>query len=92
MNYKPINLSKKLSLIREHFSPRIAAQLNDYYFKLCKFKGDFVWHKHTDTDEAFYVIEGDMRIDFRDGYVQLKAGELYVVPRGIEHKPSAENE
>ncbi len=66
--------------------------MNDYQFKLVKIEGDFVWHHHADTDEVFIVIEGDMKIDFRDGYVKLSEGELYVVPRGMEHKPSSENE
>ena len=66
--------------------------MNDYHFKLVKFKGDFVWHQHDDTDETFIVLEGKMRIDFRDGSVELKAGEMFVVPKGVEHKPFAEDE
>ena len=66
--------------------------MNDYHIKLGRFQGDFVWHSHAETDEAFLVIEGEMRIDFRDGSVNLKAGEMYVVPRGVEHKPYAEHE
>ena len=66
--------------------------MNDYHFKLVKFQGDFVWHSHADTDEAFIVIEGQMSIDFRDGRVDLKAGEMFVVPKGVEHKPFAERE
>ena len=92
MNYIPINLEGKLDKFSEHFSPKIIAQMNDYHFKLCKFQGDFVWHKHTDTDETFLVLEGEMHIDFRDGKVLLKTGEMFVVPKGIEHKPFAKDE
>lgn len=92
MEHSPINFKEKLGKFSEHFSPKIIAQMNDYHFKLSKFVGEFVWHKHEDTDEAFIVIEGKMRIDFRDGKVELKAGEMFVVPRGIEHKPFAESE
>ena len=66
--------------------------MNDYQFKIVKLEGDFVWHSHADTDEAFFVIEGELRIDFRDGDVTIRPGELYVVPKGIEHKPFAAHE
>ena len=66
--------------------------MNDYQFKLAKLEGDFIWHSHADTDEAFFVIEGELRIDFRDGAVTIRPGELYVVPKGVEHKPFAEHE
>jgi mannose-6-phosphate isomerase-like protein (cupin superfamily) len=66
--------------------------MNDYQFKIVKLEGDFVWHHHDDTDETFIVIEGRLRIDFRDGPVHLSAGEMYVVPKGVEHKPYAERE
>lgn len=66
--------------------------MNDYQFKLVKIEGDFVWHKHQDTDEAFIVLEGNLRIDFRDGCVDLSKGEMYVVPQGVEHKPYAKRE
>jgi mannose-6-phosphate isomerase-like protein (cupin superfamily) len=66
--------------------------MNDYQFKVVKLQGDFIWHDHKNTDEAFIVIDGDLRIDFRDGAVRLTAGEMFVVPRGIEHKPYAEHE
>jgi mannose-6-phosphate isomerase-like protein (cupin superfamily) len=66
--------------------------MNDYHFKLVKFKGDFVWHKHVDTDEVFIVLEGEMSIEFRDGRADLKAGEIFVVPKGVEHKPQAGKE
>ena len=92
MKYSAINLKKKLDKFSEHWSPKIIAQMNDYHFKLVKFQGDFVWHSHADTDETFIVIEGQMNIDFRDGRVDLKAGEMFVVPKGAEHKPFAERE
>ena len=92
MSKKAINLQEKLSLFSEHWTPKIVAQMNDYHLKLVKLQGDFTWHSHADTDEVFLVLEGEMRIDFRDGPVHLKAGEMYVVPKGIEHKPYAEEE
>jgi len=92
MSYKPINLSDKLGKITDHWSPGVIAELNDYQFKLVKIQGEFVWHEHQDTDEAFLVIEGRMRIEFRDGGVDLESGELFVVPRGVEHKPVAAEE
>lgn len=87
-----INLAAKLGKITEHWQPRVVAELNDYQFKLVKIEGDFVWHSHADTDEAFIVIEGTLRIDLRDGSVTIGPGEMYVVPKGIEHKPYAERE
>ena len=78
-----INLQQKLALIDEHWSPRVVAEMNDYQFKVVRIEGDFIWHSHADTDEAFFVLEGQLRIDFRDGHVLLQAGELYVVPRGV---------
>lgn len=87
-----INLQHKLSLIQEQWSPKVIAEMNDYQFKLVRIQGDFIWHSHADTDEAFLVLEGRLRIDFRNGHVLLGAGELYVVPRGVEHKPYAEQE
>ena len=90
--HHPINLAEKLGKIAEHWQPRVVAELNDYQFKLVKIEGDFVWHSHADTDEAFIVIEGQLRIDFRDGAVTLGPGEMYVVKQGVEHKPYAERE
>ena len=87
-----INLKEKLSLFSEHWSPKVVAEMNDYQFKLVKIKGDFVWHHHADTDEVFIVIEGKMKIEFEDKTVELNEGDMYVVPKGIEHKPYAENE
>jgi mannose-6-phosphate isomerase-like protein (cupin superfamily) len=92
MKYSAINLNEKFDKFSEHWSPKIIAQMNDYHFKLVKFQGDFVLHSHADTDEIFIVIEGQMSIDFPDGRVNLKAGEMFVVPKGAEHKPFAEKE
>ncbi|MGL4858832.1 MAG: cupin domain-containing protein [Enterobacteriaceae bacterium] len=91
-NYQPVNLQQKFTLFSEQWSQRIVAQLNDYQVKLAKVQGDFIWHQHEETDEFFMVIEGELRIDFREGHVVLRAGELYVIPKGVEHKPFAENE
>lgn len=92
MTYSAINLKEKLSLISQHWQPRVIAQMNDYQFKLVKLEGEFVWHKHDQTDETFIVISGELRIEFRDGFVDLSAGEMFVVPRGVEHKPIASSE
>jgi mannose-6-phosphate isomerase-like protein (cupin superfamily) len=92
MNYTPINFQDKLGRFTEHWSPRIVAKLNDYHLKLAKIQGEFVWHKHDDTDEAFIVLQGEMRIALHDGEVRLRAGEMFVVPRGVEHKPTAVHE
>ena len=92
MEYSAINLKEKLNKFSEHWSPKIIAQMNDYHFKVVKFQGDFVWHAHADTDEVFIVLEGAMRIDFPDGKVELRTGEMFVVPRGADHKPFAERE
>jgi mannose-6-phosphate isomerase-like protein (cupin superfamily) len=89
---KSINLNEKLSKIDALWTPKIVAQMNDYFLKLVKIEDEFVWHSHPETDELFLVIEGSMRIDFRDGMVTLSEGELVVVPRGKEHKPFAERE
>ncbi|HEX6833116.1 MAG TPA: cupin domain-containing protein [Rudaea sp.] len=88
----PINLRDKLARFSEHWSPRVIAEMNDYQFKLVKLQGEFVWHSHADTDEVFFVVDGAMAIDFRDGRVELKTGEMVVVPRGVEHKPFAQEE
>jgi len=87
-----INFKEKLSKFSDHWSPRVIAEMNDYQFKLVKIKGDFVWHDHKDTDEVFIVIEGEMSIEFKDRTVELSEGEMFVVPKGIEHKPYSENE
>ena len=92
MHYIPVNLQQKFTKFHEHWSPKVIAEMNDYQFKLVKVQGDFVWHKHEDTDEVFIVIEGDLIIEFRDGEVSLKEGEMFVVPRNVEHKPYAASE
>ncbi len=92
MSYQAINFAAKFRMLAEHWQPRVVAEMNDYQFKVVKLEGDFVWHSHEDTDEAFIVLDGNLRIDFRDGSVTLKAGEMYVVPKRVEHKPFAEKE
>lgn len=89
---KAINFSEKLERITDLWQPRVIAEMNDYQFKLVRIEGDFVWHDHPETDETFIVLEGVLRIDFRDGAVRIGPGEMFVVPKGVEHKPFAENE
>ena len=84
-----VNLDEKLALVRDYWSPKIVADLNDSYIKVVKMKVEFVWHHHTAEDEMFYVVKGVLRIDFRDRQVPLGPGELLVVPRGVEHRPVA---
>ncbi|KAA0945701.1 MULTISPECIES: cupin domain-containing protein [unclassified Pseudomonas] len=90
--YTAINFSEKYALFSEQWTPKVIAQMNDYQFKAVKIEGDFIWHSHADTDETFIVLEGRLRIDFRDGAVLINQGEMYVVPKGVEHKPYAEGE
>ncbi|MGF6698319.1 mannose-6-phosphate isomerase-like protein (cupin superfamily) [Paraburkholderia sp. MM5496-R1] len=90
--YKTINLLDKISQIDDHWQPRVVAEMNDYQFKVVKIVGDFVWHRHADTDETFIVLAGRLRIDFRDRSIELFPGEMAVVPKGVEHKPYAESE
>jgi len=92
MDHQSINLKEKLSKFSEHWSPKIIAQMNDYHFKLAKVQGEFVWHDHPETDEMFLVVKGRLEIHLRDGVVTLNEGEMYVVPKGVEHKPVAESE
>jgi mannose-6-phosphate isomerase-like protein (cupin superfamily) len=87
-----INFTDKLDQFSDLWSPRIIAQMNDYHLKLAKIEGEFVWHSHPETDEVFIIISGSMNIHLRDGVVKLDEGEMYVVPKGIEHKPTAEHE
>ncbi len=87
-----INLAQKLALFSDHWSPRVVADVNDCQVKLVKFQGEFVWHEHDHEDELFLVVEGRFRMDFRDRQVWLERGELIVVPRGVEHRPVAEQE
>ena len=92
MNYQAINLANKFALFDEQWQPKVIAEMNDYQFKVVKLQGDFVWHDHKNTDETFVVLDGVLRIDFRDGAVHVSAGEMFVVPKGVEHKPFAERE
>ena len=92
MAHQPVDIAERLSLFSEHWSPKVVARLNDYDVKLVKIKGEFVWHSHDDTDELFLVIDGELRIQLRDGDVTLRPGQLFVVPRGVEHCPIAAGE
>jgi mannose-6-phosphate isomerase-like protein (cupin superfamily) len=87
-----INISEKLELFQDYWNPRIVGELNGQYIKLVKLKGEFIWHKHDDEDEMFLVIKGKLNIEFRNKYVVLNEGEFIIVPKGIEHKPVAEEE
>ena len=90
MAYEAINFNDKLLMFNETWQPKVIAEMNDYQFKIVKLEGDFIWHEHADTDETFIILEGELRIDFRDGHVNINQGEMYVVPKGVEHKPYAE--
>jgi mannose-6-phosphate isomerase-like protein (cupin superfamily) len=87
-----INLKDKFSKFSQHWNPKVIAEMNDYQFKLVKIQGEFIWHSHEDTDEVFIVIEGKMFIEFENETVELNEGEMYVVPKGVQHKPFAKNE
>jgi mannose-6-phosphate isomerase-like protein (cupin superfamily) len=89
---RPVDIREKLGLFSDHWSPKVVARLNDYEIKLVKLEGEFVWHSHADTDELFLVVAGDLTIRLRDGDVHLREGQLYVVPRGVEHCPVADGE
>ncbi len=88
----PVNLAQKAALIEEQWSPRVVAEMNDYQFKVVRIEGEFIWHSHPETDEAFFVLEGTLRIDLSEGSVHVRPGELYVVPRGVQHRTAAEGE
>lgn len=92
MNYQSINIQDKLAKFSEHWSPKIIAQMNDYHLKLAKVQGEFSWHRHPETDEVFLVIKGILHLHLRDGEVVLNEGEMYVVLKGVEHKPVADEE
>lgn len=92
MNYKSINFSEKLNLFNEHWQPKVISEMNDYQFKIAKIEGEFIWHSHKDTDETFIVLKGEIQIDFKDGKVVVKQGEMFVVPAGVEHRPSSNKE
>lgn len=88
----PINLAAKLAMFSEHFAPKIVASFNGHDVMVVKLKGEFVWHSHPDADDFFLVLKGRLTIQLRDGEVQLDPGELYVVPKGVEHCPVANEE
>jgi mannose-6-phosphate isomerase-like protein (cupin superfamily) len=92
MSHQVINFQAKLARFSDRWAPKVIAQMNDYQFKLARIEGEFVWHSHADTDEAFIVLDGRMSIELRDGRVELGPGEMFVVPKGVEHKPSAVGE
>tara|TARA_B100000886_G_scaffold294724_1_gene221288 strand:- start:184 stop:561 length:378 start_codon:yes stop_codon:yes gene_type:complete len=89
---KKINIQQKFSKFSEYWSPKVLAEMNDYEFKIVRIKGEFIWHNHTETDEVFIVIEGSMKILLRGKTIKLSKGDLYVVPKGTDHKPVAEKE
>ena len=92
MMYNPINLEKKFKKFSDYWSPKVIGEMNDYQFKVAKVQGEFIWHQHLDTDETFFVVQGQLTIEFKDGSVDIEQGEMYVVPRGVEHKPTATKE
>ncbi|MBN2462696.1 MAG: cupin domain-containing protein [Dehalococcoidia bacterium] len=92
MEIKVINFEEKFSKFNEQLSLKIIAQMNDYHFKIERFIGDFIWHRHPETDEVFVVFDGNLRIDLRDKSLNLKAGDMVVILRGVEHKPYAKEE
>lgn len=92
MSDTTINLKHKLARFAEYWSPRVIAEMNDYQFKLAKLQGEFVWHSHAHTDEVFIVLDGAMTLEFRDKAVTLATGEMYVVRKGVEHRPVAKDE
>ena len=87
-----VNVNQKLSLFSEHFSPKIAGELNGQHVKLVKFKGEFVWHKHDSEDEMFYVIKGSFTMQLRDGDIEIGENEFVIIPKGVEHCPKANEE
>jgi len=87
-----VNMEEKFLLFQDYFNPRIVGELNGQQVKLVKFKGEFVWHKHDNEDEMFYVVKGEFKMEFRDKIVEINEQEFLIVPKGVEHKPSAENE
>ena len=92
MNYYPTNINDKFKLFSQQWQPKVIATMNDYEFKIAKIEGEFIWHSHKETDETFIVIKGEIEIEFRDGSVKVKEGEIFVVPAGVEHKPISKKE
>ncbi len=89
---QPVTIERELDAVSEPWRPRVVARLNGQEVKVVKLKGPFVWHKHDDADELFWVLRGQLRIELRDGEVRLGPGELVVIPRGVEHRPVADEE
>jgi len=89
---KKVNLANKLNLFNEYWTPKIVGDLNDSHIKLAKFKGEFVWHKHDNEDELFFVVKGKLLIKLREQDIELQKGEFVIIPRGVEHLPIAEEE
>ncbi len=87
-----VNLAEKFAAFQDHFSPKIVGDLNDHHVKVVKLQGEFVWHHHESEDELFLVVKGRMRMGLRSGDIELSEGELFIVPKGVEHKPSAVDE
>ncbi len=87
-----VNLEQKFKLFSDHWSPKIVGELNGQQVKLAKFKGEFVWHKHDNEDELFFVVKGSFRMEYRDRVVEVKENEFLIVPKGVEHRPVAEEE
>ncbi len=87
-----VNLAEKLALFSEHWSPKVVGELNGQHVKLVKFKGEFVWHKHDNEDEMFFVIKGSFRMEYRDKTITLNENEFVIVPKGVEHRPVADEE
>ena len=92
MDYNSIDIRSKYKLFIEQWQPKVIAKMNDYQFKIAKIEGEFTWHSHKNTDETFIVIKGEIDIQFRDGFVKVKEGEMFVVPAGVEHKPVSKKE
>jgi mannose-6-phosphate isomerase-like protein (cupin superfamily) len=92
MDIQKVNLAEKFSQFQDYWSPRLAGQVNDFAVKLVKLKGEFIWHHHDEEDELFLVVKGRLRIELRDGVVILDEGEFVIIPKGVEHRPVAEDE
>lgn len=92
MEIEKVNIADKLSLINEHWSPKIAGELNGQHVKLVKFKGEFTWHHHDNEDELFYVVKGKFRMELEGSSIEVNEGEFIIIPKGVEHKPVADEE
>ena len=92
MEINKVNISEKLNLFSDHWNPRIVAELNGQQVKLAKFQGEFVWHKHENEDEMFLVLEGSFKMELREKTIIINKGDFIIIPKGVEHKPSAEKE